>query len=75
MNPLRDFADRIGALFMPDEDAIGRYETAVERYKADGDAQALREELLALGIDAPTIRWHVANRGALMSCVCRRDHS
>jgi hypothetical protein len=67
---LKDYAARIGALFMPDEDAINRYEDVVERYGAVGDAQALREALLALGVDAATIRWHVANRGFHMSCVC-----
>jgi hypothetical protein len=66
---LRDYAARIGALLMPNEDTIGRYEMAIERYEATGDAQALREGLMRLGIDAATIRWHVANRGLHLSCV------
>jgi hypothetical protein len=72
---LREFAAGVGALVMPDGDAIGRYEMAIERYEASGDAQTLREALLSLGIDAATIRWHIANRGSHMGCVCEEDES
>jgi|GraSoi_2013_60cm_1033757.scaffolds.fasta_scaffold554886_1 hypothetical protein len=59
-----------GKLAMPDEDAVWRYEKAVERFGADGAAGALMEALLALGIDAVAIRWHLANRGRHMaSCI------
>jgi hypothetical protein len=70
---LRDYAARIGYLYLPSDDATTRYELAVERYEAGGDAQALREGLLAIGIDAASIRWHVANRGAHMPCICGEE--
>ena len=67
---LREYAARIGALLMPDGDAITRYNDAIDRYEDGGDAQALREALMGLGIGAATIRWHVAHRGSHLSCVC-----
>jgi hypothetical protein len=48
---------------MPDEDAVWRYEKAVERFERDGAVGAYMETLLALGIDADRIRWHVSNPG------------
>jgi hypothetical protein len=63
MNTLREYADSKGFLSMPDEDAVWRYEKAVERFERDGAVGAYMETLLALGIDADRIRWHVSNPG------------
>ena len=66
--PLREYAGAMGMLVLADEDALGRYEKAVERFVRDGAAGALMRGSLALGIDAGSVRWHVANRGMRMMC-------
>ena len=57
---IRECADTMGILSLPDEDAVWRYEKAVERFERDGAVGAYMEALLALGIDADRIRWHVS---------------
>jgi hypothetical protein len=39
------------------------------KYRGDGDRRALLESLMALGIEAHWIRWHVANRGAMVCTI------
>jgi hypothetical protein len=61
---LREHGDKMGILAMRGgEDAVWRYEKAVERFERDGAVGAYMQELLALGIDADRIRWHVSNPG------------
>jgi hypothetical protein len=66
---LRDLAARHGMLPMPDDEAINRYEDAVERYATEGNKTQLFLDLAVLGLDTDTIKWHVANRGARMVTV------
>jgi hypothetical protein len=63
MSTVREYADTMGIVSLPDEDAVWRYEKAVERFERDGAPGAYMEALLALGIDADRIRWHVSNPG------------
>ncbi len=55
-----------GGLALPSNAAVGSYHDAIERYRDDGDRRALMESLMALGIEADWIRWHVDNRGAMV---------
>ncbi|MFD2182384.1 hypothetical protein [Rhodoplanes azumiensis] len=55
--------------------AARRFEQATDQYFFDGRRAALYEALLALGMDARTIRWHADHPGERMLCLVARSSS
>jgi hypothetical protein len=68
----RQYPDMVA---LADDEAAYEYGAAVHAFATAGDRGAFMRRLLALGLTAAEIRWHLAHRGERFCAVCPGEAS